>query len=88
MAGRPSCVIAMARHIHARQSKNTQPLMVQRITRCLIRQHLIGNLLIGQDDFNLVVIQNAGGTWQRVNRDFGGKLPDVIQQINEAVAAV
>jgi len=54
----------------------------------MIRQHLIGNLSIGQDDFNLVVIQNAGGTWSRVNRDFGGKLPDVIQQINEAVAAV
>lgn len=54
----------------------------------LIRQHLIGNLSIGQDDFNLVVIQNAGGTWSRVNRDFGGKLPDVIRQINEAVAAV
>ncbi len=54
----------------------------------IIRQHLVGNLSIGQDDFNLVVIQNAGGTWSRVNRDFGGKLPDVIQQINEAVAAV
>jgi len=54
----------------------------------LIRQHLIGNLSIGQEDFNLVVIQNAGGTWTRVNRDFGGKLPEVIHQINEAVAAV
>lgn len=54
----------------------------------VIRQHLIGNLSIGQDDFNLILIQNAGGTWQRVNRDFGGKLPDVIRQINEAVAAV
>lgn len=54
----------------------------------LIRQHLIGNLSIGQDDFNLVVIQNAGGTWSRVNRDFDGKLPEVIRQINEAVAAV
>lgn len=54
----------------------------------LIRQHLIGNLSIGQDDFNLVVIQRAGGTWQHVNRDFGGKLPELIQQVNEAVAAV
>jgi len=49
---------------------------------------LVENLSIGQDDFNLIVIQNAGGTWQRVNRDFGGKLPEVIHQINEAVAAV
>ncbi len=54
----------------------------------LISRHLVQNLSIGQDDFNLVVIQNAGGTWQRVNRDFGGKLPEVIRQINEAVAAV
>jgi len=54
----------------------------------LIRQHLIGNLSIGADDFNLVVIQNAGGTWQRVNRDFSGNLPTILKQINEAVAAV
>jgi len=54
----------------------------------LIRSHLIANLAIESDDFNLVLIQNVGGTWQRVNRDFGGKLPEVIQQINEAVAAV
>lgn len=54
----------------------------------LIHKHLIENLSIGQEDFNLVVIQNAGGTWSRVNRDFGGKLPEVIRQINEAVAAV
>ena len=54
----------------------------------VIRKHLVENLSIGQDDFNLILIQNVGGTWQRVNRDFGGKLPEVIQQINEAMAAV
>ena len=52
-----------------------------------IREHLIANLSIDQDDFDLVpVLQNAGG-WGGANRAFRGQLPALLKTINEAIAA-
>jgi type I restriction enzyme R subunit len=52
-----------------------------------IREHLIANLSIDQDDFeNVPVLQNAGG-WGNANKAFDGKLSSLLKAFNEAVAA-
>lgn len=52
-----------------------------------IREHLIANLSIDEDDFeNVPVLQNAGG-WGNANRAFKGRLPILLKAFNEAVAA-
>jgi type I restriction enzyme R subunit len=52
-----------------------------------IRAHLVANLSLDRKDFDIVpVFQNAGG-WGRANKVFGGKLENLIQQFNEAIAA-
>ena len=53
----------------------------------LIRRHLIANLAIAREDFELIEFEQAGATWNRVDRDFGGSLTDMIARLNEAVAA-
>ncbi len=52
----------------------------------LIRRHLIANLAIERDDFELLEFEQQGATWQRVNIDFGGQLAEVLVRLNEAVA--
>ena len=52
-----------------------------------IREHLVANLSIGKDDFDLVPVFTREGGWQRASRAFGGRLDDLIRKINEAVAA-
>jgi len=52
-----------------------------------IREHLVQNLSISKEDFELVpVLQNRGG-WGAANRAFQGQLDDIIGKLNEAVAA-
>jgi type I restriction enzyme R subunit len=52
-----------------------------------IRQHLVANLSIDRQDFNdMPVLANRGG-WGRANRDFGGKLAELINDLNREVAA-
>lgn len=52
-----------------------------------IREHLIANLSIDEEDFeNIPVLQNAGG-WGNANRAFKGKLPNLLKAFNEAIAA-
>lgn len=52
-----------------------------------IREHLIANLSIDQDDFeNVPVLQSAGG-WGNANRTFNGRLSGLLETINEAIAA-
>ena len=52
-----------------------------------IRRHLIENLSIGQDDFdNMPILADAGG-WGRANKVFDGKLAELVETVNEAVAA-
>jgi type I restriction enzyme R subunit len=52
-----------------------------------IREHLIANLSISKDDFDIIPIFANEGGWGRANRVFDGKLPAYIQQWNEAIAA-
>jgi type I restriction enzyme R subunit len=52
----------------------------------LIRNHLIQNLAITREDFDLITFAQAGATWSRVNRDFQGRLEAVLAQVNEAMA--
>ncbi|HKZ54663.1 MAG TPA: type I restriction-modification enzyme R subunit C-terminal domain-containing protein [Anaerolineales bacterium] len=52
----------------------------------LIRRHMIANLAIARDDFELIEFEQAGATWSRVNKDFGEALPKLLQPLNEAVA--
>jgi type I restriction enzyme, R subunit len=52
-----------------------------------IKAHLIENLTIEQDDFETLPVFTLAGGWGRANRVFEGKLPQMISQINEAMAS-
>jgi type I restriction enzyme, R subunit len=52
-----------------------------------IREHLIENLSVDQSDFDALPIFNRYGGWARANRVFEGKLPDLLKQFNEGIAA-
>jgi type I restriction enzyme R subunit len=52
-----------------------------------IREHLIANLSISKDDFDIIPIFANEGGWGRANRVFNGELPVLIRQWNEAIAA-
>lgn len=52
-----------------------------------IRQHLIVNLTIDEDAFEWApVLVNRGG-WGAANKAFDGALPEIIRNLNEAIAA-
>jgi type I restriction enzyme R subunit len=52
-----------------------------------IRDHLIENLSIDQDDFeNLPIFARFGG-WRRANKTFNNQLENIIKDLNEAIAA-
>lgn len=53
----------------------------------LIRNHLVENLAIEKQDFDLINFTHAGGTWGRVDRDFNGNLSDVLAEINREMAS-
>jgi type I restriction enzyme R subunit len=53
----------------------------------LIRRHLIANLAIAREDFGLIEFEQAGATWNRVDRDFEGTLADMLMALNEGVAS-
>jgi len=52
-----------------------------------IRDHLVANLTIGLDDFDLVPVFARDGGWGRANRVFQGALETLIRRLNEAIAA-
>jgi type I restriction enzyme R subunit len=52
-----------------------------------IRTHLQGNLSIDQDDFESQPIFSDFGGWGRAAKIFNGRLPALMQEINEAIAA-
>ena len=52
-----------------------------------IREHLIANLSIDKDDFEVVPIFTHVGGWGRANRVFNNQLEGMIQDLNEAIAA-
>ena len=52
-----------------------------------IGQHLVANLSIDRQDFeDMPVLANRGG-WGRANRDFNGRLDDLLNDLNREVAA-
>jgi type I restriction enzyme R subunit len=51
-----------------------------------IEAHLVENLTIGEEDFNAMPVLSLAGGWGRANRVFDGKLPQMIEQLNEAIA--
>jgi len=53
----------------------------------LIRSHLVENLAIDREDFELITFSRAGGSWGRINRDFGGQLDALLAEINQAIAS-
>jgi type I restriction enzyme R subunit len=52
-----------------------------------IRSHLIANLSIDPEDFDLVPVLEQAGGWGKANRVFEGMLEDLIRTINRAIAA-
>ena len=52
-----------------------------------IRAHLIANLSISKDDFDIIPIFANEGGWGIANRVFNGDLPALIRQWNETIAA-
>lgn len=54
----------------------------------LIRRHLIDNLLLEKEDFDLMpIFKRQGATFQSVNGIFGGRLEELLQEINQAVVS-
>lgn len=51
-----------------------------------VRVHLVQNLSISRDDFDEMPVFSHAGGWGRANREFGGKLENLVKQFNEAVA--
>ncbi len=52
-----------------------------------IRAHLVENLTIEKDDFDLSPVLHDAGGWGKANRVFEGELPVFLKAINQAVAA-
>jgi len=52
-----------------------------------IRDHLIENLSIDQDDFENLPIFSRFGGWGRANKTFNNQLDRIIRDLNEAIAA-
>src|SRR5690606_31716473 len=52
-----------------------------------IEQHLIENLSIDREAFDLIPILSSRGGWRRANRIFDDRLPDLIKQLNEELVA-
>jgi type I restriction enzyme R subunit len=52
-----------------------------------IRDHLIENLSIDQQDFDDLPVFARGGGWRRADRAFNGQLSELVKELNEAIAA-
>ena len=52
-----------------------------------IRTHLVQNLSIDKDDFDVVPIFARNGGWGRANKTFDDQLAPMLDELNEAVAA-
>jgi len=52
-----------------------------------IRAHLVENLSIDRDDFDLSPVLTRPGGWTPADRAFGGNLGALVESLNEAVAA-
>ena len=52
-----------------------------------IRQHLVANLSIDREDFELVPVLSDHGGWGRANRVFDGQLEEFMQDLNKELVA-
>lgn len=52
-----------------------------------IRRHLVENLTVGPDDFDALPVFADFGGWSKADKDFGGRLADLLIDVNAAVAA-
>lgn len=65
--------------------KKYSPEQEQWLTR--IREHLVQNLSIDQDDFDTLPIFSRAGGWGRANRVFEGNLSRLLKELNQSIAA-
>ncbi len=73
---------AIARISHGRSFTPEQQQWLDRI-----RLHLIENLSIDEEDFEIMPTLEGAGGWGKANRVFEGKLRELLSQLNEALAA-
>ena len=52
-----------------------------------IRGHLVANLSIERGDFDTIAVLADPGGWGAANKAFGGKLAELVEALNEALAA-
>ena len=52
-----------------------------------IREHLRANLTIDQDDFETLPVFTRFGGWGKISKVFGPQLPQLIKELNQAIAA-
>lgn len=64
--------------------KAFSPEQMQWLNR--IEAHLVENLTIDKDDFEALPIFTLSGGWGKANKVFAGQLPQLISQLNEAIA--
>jgi type I restriction enzyme R subunit len=73
---------ALGRFMEGKTFNNDQLKWIE-----FIRNHLVSNLTIGLDDFNQVPIFEQRGGLRAAENVFGPNLPQIIQDINYAMAA-
>jgi len=52
-----------------------------------IRQHLVENLSIEKEDFDLIPVLSSHGGWGRADRAFDGNLPGLLAELNRELVA-
>jgi type I restriction enzyme R subunit len=53
----------------------------------LIRRHLVANLSIDKEDFDLMPVLSDRGGWVPANKAFGGKLAELLGSLNKELVA-
>jgi type I restriction enzyme R subunit len=70
-----------------RATSRAQPTDDQRRWLGYIRQHLVLNLSIDREDFDLQPVLSDRGGWAPANRAFDGKLSDLLAELNKELVA-
>lgn len=52
-----------------------------------IQHHLAENLSIDEEDFEYIPALEGAGGWGKANKVFDGKLANLLQELNQALAA-
>ena len=70
---------------HVEQKRTFTPEQRQWLDR--IRAHLVENLSVDRDDFDLIPTLSHQGGWRAADKAFGGRLVETLAALNGAVAA-